>query len=122
MRCNSTPEGRAIFAEMNRQKGLIDNAGAKLRSSMIYPDPDELALGIEHQRTHAVVLAVEERFYCGRSKGGNFQFAWCIAGAKLFMIKDNDSIRREESALLAKGYAPRRNVVQLVSIVPQGSQ
>lgn len=64
----------------------------------------------------AAVIAVDNRFYCGISKSGRMQTAWCLAGAMLFMVH-NDMVS-EAVADLAKSLQAERperhiRVVQL---------
>ena len=63
----------------------------------------------------AIVLAINGRFYCGKSKTGRAQTAWSLAGAKLFLNNkheyQNEKIQQAETFLKKKGYHSNRLTV-----------
>lgn len=60
----------------------------------------------------AIVLKVGERYYNGRTKAGRVQLAWSLAGAYLFAPWRLDLLEEIEKRLRAKGYAPRRVILE----------
>lgn len=65
------------------------------------------------ETTKALVIIVNGRFYCGKTKTGRVQTAWSLAGAKLFGTWREKDIENAERFLRIKGYRPRLAVVKL---------